>query len=216
MRLLRAGVHFYLVGIIILTLGISLAIISMLGTSPYDALLVGLFRSFGLTIGTWEVVVGTVMILGNALAEKKRPEYFAFITSVITGIGIDSWLFILRLFIVPDAWLGQWICLVLSIIFTGLGIAIYLQSEVAPNPMDRSMLVVSNLTGWNVTYSRALINVILVITAFFFGGAIGIGTLLNAVLTGVIIGYLLPYVSRLRKISLKKLEDPEKRIAEGK
>src|SRR5699024_11715337 len=97
------GVHYYIIGLVILSFGIALAVESMLGTSPFDALLVGLYRTFGLTIGSWEVVVGFVMIVGNALAERKRPEYFAFITSLITGIGIDSWLVILRLFDITNS-----------------------------------------------------------------------------------------------------------------
>jgi len=215
LRLVKKGVHFYIAGLIILSLGISLAIQSMLGTSPYDALLVGLYRTFGLTIGSWEIVVGFAMVIGNALAERKRPEYFALITSFVTGIGIDSWLFFLRIWVVPDAWLGQWICLLLSVFLTGLGIAIYLQSEIAPNPMDRSMLIVAKFTGWNMTFSRLAISVVLVITAFFFDGAIGIGTLLNALFVGLIINLLLPYTAKLRKASLRKLPEPEKNFAEG-
>lgn len=212
LRLRKAGVHYYLLGLIILTLGIALSIQSMLGTSPFDALLVGLYRTFGLTIGSWEIVVGLAMVIGNALAERKRPEYFALITSFITGIGIDSWLFFLRMWVVPEAWLGQWICLVLSIILTGLGIAIYLQSQVAPNPMDRSMLIVSKFTGWNVTYSRLVINIILVVTAFFFNGAIGIGTLFNAIFAGMFINLFLPYISQHRKATLEKLSKLEARV----
>lgn len=215
LRLVKKGVHFYIAGLIILSLGISLAIQSMLGTSPYDALLVGLYRTFGLTIGSWEIVVGFAMVIGNALAERKRPEYFALITSFVTGIGIDSWLFFLRIWVVPDAWLGQWICLLLSVFLTGLGIAIYLQSEIAPNPMDRSMLIVAKFTGWNMTFSRLAISVVLVITAFFFDGAIGIGTLLNALFVGLIINLLLPYTAKLRKASLRKLPELEKNFAEG-
>src|SRR5699024_7903567 len=158
-----AGIHFYLIGLIILSLGIALAVMSMLGASPYDSLLVGLYRTFGLSIGSWEVVVGAFMIIGNALVERKRPEYFAFITSLITGIGIAIWIFILYLSYVPEAWLGQSIFFTLSVILTGLGIAINLQSQVAPNPMDRSMLVVADLTGWNVTVSRAAISVVFVV-----------------------------------------------------
>lgn len=56
MTLLKKGLHFYLFGLIILTLGIALSVLSLLGTSPFDALLVGLFRTFGLTIGSWENV----------------------------------------------------------------------------------------------------------------------------------------------------------------
>ncbi|MBP1949723.1 YczE/YyaS/YitT family protein [Virgibacillus litoralis] len=198
MRLIRAGIHFYLIGIFILTLGIALTIQSALGASPFDALLVGLHRTFGLTIGSWEIVVGLSMVLCNAVAEKKRPEYFAILTSLVTGIGIDTWLFILGNWIVPGTWLGQSITLGLGIILIGLGVAFYLQSDIAPNPMDRSMLIVSDLTGWKVTYSRALISGGLVILAFFFNGAIGIGTLVNALISGVLISFFLPYVKGLK------------------
>ncbi|HLS65414.1 MAG TPA: YitT family protein [Pseudogracilibacillus sp.] len=207
MRLKEVGVHFYFVGLIVLTLGIAFAVNSSLGTSPFDALLVGLFRTFGLTIGSWEIVVGLSMVLGNALLERKRPEYFALITSLVTGIGIDSWLFVLNLFSTPNTLIGKSIYLALSLVLSGLGIAIYLQSQVAPNPMDRSMLIVAKLTGMSVTYSRALINIALVILALFFGGAIGIGTLINALIAGAIIHYFLPMTTRMRERSLASLEE---------
>ena len=201
----KHGIHFYFIGLITLTLGIALAVQSQLGTSPFDALLVGLFRTFGLSIGSWEVVVGFSMIIGNALLERKRPEYFALITSVVTGIGIDTWLFIIGDIITPQTWMTQSLCIIFSLFFTGLGIAIYLQSLVAPNPMDRSMIIVANLTGWGMTASRALISVVLVIIAFFFDGAIGIGTLANALLAGMIIQYFLPPFEKMREKSLAKL-----------
>ncbi|WP_077324685.1 YczE/YyaS/YitT family protein [Virgibacillus siamensis] len=199
MRFIRDGIHFYFIGIVILTLGIALTIQSALGASPFDALLVGLHRTFGLTVGSWEIVVGFSMIVGNALAMKKRPEYLALITSLVTGIGIDSWLILLRDWIDPAAWPGQSIALTVGIILIGLGVAFYLQSNFAPNPMDRTMLVISDLTGWNVTYSRAAISGVLVIVAYLFGGAIGIGTLINALISGVIISLFLPYVKALRR-----------------
>lgn len=194
MRLLRAGIHFYLIGIIILTFGIALTILSTLGASPFDSLLVGLHRTFGLTVGSWEIVVGFAMVVGNALAEKKRPEYVALLTSFLTGIGIDSWLFLLRDWVIPVTWISEWITLIMGIILIGLGVALYLQSKIAPNPMDRSMLIVSDMTGWNVTYSRAAISVGLVILAFLFDGAIGIGTLINGLFSGVVISFFIPYV----------------------
>src|SRR5690625_93834 len=116
-------------GLIILTLGITLTIQSALGTSPFDALLVGLYRTFGLTIGSWEIVVGTTMLLLNALAEKKRPEFMAFLTSFLTGIGIDTWLFMIEDPISPTTWTGQTVVLLLGLILSALGIATYLQSR---------------------------------------------------------------------------------------
>src|SRR5699024_12381958 len=115
---------------------------------------------------------------------RKRPEFFALITSVVTGIGIDTWLFIIGDIITPQTWMTQSLCIVFSLFFTGLGIAIYLQSLVAPNPMDRSMIIVAYLTGWGMTASRALISVILVFIAFYFDVAIGICSLAHELLYG--------------------------------
>src|SRR5690625_4518995 len=90
LRLLKTGFHFYMIGIVILTFGIALSIQSTLGTSPFDALLVGLHRTIGLSIGSWEIVVGFAMVLGIAVIVKKRPVYFALITSLINGLCRDS------------------------------------------------------------------------------------------------------------------------------
>src|SRR5699024_7115497 len=145
------------------------------------------------------------MLIGNALDEKKKSEFYAILTSLITGIGIDSWLFLLGNWVIPVTWLGQSVCLGLGIIFTGMGVASYLQSNFAPNPMDRSMLVVSELTGWSVSYSRALISVILVLFAYFFAGGIGVMTLINALVSGLLIGFFVPYVEAIK---MRRVQNP--------
>ncbi|MEW9670478.1 YitT family protein [Ammoniphilus sp. 3BR4] len=199
MELILRRFTFYTLGILILTFGIALSILSNLGTSPFDALLVGLYRSFGLTIGSWEIVVGLLMVICNALAEKRRPEYLALLTSFITGIGIDLWMYLLADWLHPITILSRTICLVMGMVVGGLGIAINLQSNFAPNPMDRSMQVVRNLTGLNFAISRALISIVLVLLAFMFGGPIGVGTILSALFTGVMISFFMPLVALDKK-----------------
>jgi uncharacterized membrane protein YczE len=190
---------FFVLGILILTLGIALTIQSKLGTSPFDALLVGLYKTFGLSIGSWEIVVGLSMVMLNALGQWRRPEYWALLTSLITGICIDFWLIIGGGWVHPDTIIPQFICLILGIVLSGLGIAIYLQADFAPNPIDRSMLVVQHLTGLNLALSRMIINVVLVVLAFAFNGPIGIGTIITALISGAIIKWFMPYGARLVK-----------------
>ncbi|SFF65358.1 hypothetical protein SAMN05216353_104122 [Halobacillus alkaliphilus] len=198
LRIWQRGLY-YSLGIILLTLGIALTIESHLGTSPFDALLVGLYRSFGLTIGSWEIVVGLTIILFNAAAQRKRPELLALATSLLTGIGIDIWLWIIRsndLILSPNL-MAQILCLLTGILFASSGIAINLQADFAPNPFDRMMLVVRKLTGWTITTSRVLISVLLVIAAALFGGAIGVGTILITLLSGPAIHGFMNLVNRL-------------------
>ncbi len=198
LRIWQRGLY-YSLGIILLTLGIALTIESHLGTSPFDALLVGLYRSFGLTIGSWEIVVGLTIILFNAAAQRKRPELLALATSLLTGLGIDLWLWIIRsndLMLSPNL-MAQILCLLTGILFASLGIAINLQADFAPNPFDRMMLVVRKLTGWTITTSRVLISILLVIAAALFGGAIGVGTILITLLSGPAIHGFMNLVNRL-------------------
>ncbi|WP_173916719.1 YitT family protein [Halobacillus sp. Marseille-Q1614] len=204
---------FYFVGIIIMTLGIALTIHSQLGTSPFDALLVGLYRTFGLTIGSWEIVVGFSMILFNAIAEKKKPEYFAVVTSLITGFFIDVWVFSTEHWLNPETLFTQFICLGFGIFFAGLGIAVNLQADFAPNPFDRTMLVVRKLTGLNVSISRALISVVLTIIAFIFNGPIGVGTVIIMLFSGVLIHFFMPYVARFDEMMIKQNGPIEKQRA---
>lgn len=190
----RAG--YYFSGLLILTLGIALTVLGGLGTSPFDALLVGLYRTFGLTIGSWEIVVGISMIIFNAIAEKRKPEMLAIVTSLITGLGIDFWVFTLDGFVMPEAVWTQSIVFFLGMVISALGISINLQADFAPIPFDRMMLVIRDLTGWNVTISRAAISVVLVLLAVYFNGAVGIGTLIIMVLSGVFIQYFMAGIQK--------------------
>ncbi|EOQ34301.1 hypothetical protein KQ1_00809 [Bacillus cereus BAG3O-1] len=65
---------FYVVGILILTLGISFTIQSDLGTSPFDALLVGLSQNVELTVGSWEIILAILLIGCNSCLKRQRPE----------------------------------------------------------------------------------------------------------------------------------------------
>ncbi|MBB5174300.1 YczE/YyaS/YitT family protein [Texcoconibacillus texcoconensis] len=184
---------FFFTGIFILALGIALTIHSNLGTSPFDALQVGLYINFGLTVGSWEIFLGTCFVILNALLQWKKPEYLCIVTSLFTGVCIDFWLFMTP-WVQPEHIITQFIVLLFGLIFMGLGIAVNLQADFAPNPMDRTMLVIKKLTGLNVTVSRGIISIVLVILAFILSGPIGIGTVLSALFGGMIIQSFMPYV----------------------
>jgi uncharacterized membrane protein YczE len=202
---------FYVGGILILTLGIVFTIQSKLGTSPFDALLVGLHRTVGLTVGSWEIVLGIVMIGFNALAQKQKPEYLALLTAFITGLGIDLWLILLRDVVQPSTILIQSLIFSLGLIAVCLGIATYLKANFAPIPIDRMMLVIRQLTGWSLTISRTLINIVLVILAYLFNGPIGVGTLLTLLLSGIIINFFMEYLERLESKNKPRLIEQQDR-----
>ncbi|EFI67880.1 YyaS [Lysinibacillus fusiformis ZC1] len=188
---------FYVVGILILTLGISLTIQSKLGTSPFDALLVGLSKNVGLTVGSWEILLALLLIGSNSLLARTRPEILGLLTALITGIGIDIWLFLLHDVVSPDLWFSQAVCFITGLVIVGLGTATYLHTNFAPIPVDRLTLIIKELTRKTVFFSRTLIYILFLMLAIIFNGPIGVGTLLTVFLGGYILHFFMPITGRI-------------------
>lgn len=188
---------FYVMGILILTLGISFTIQSDLGTSPFDALLVGLSINVGLTVGSWEIIIAIILIGCNSLLKRQRPEVLGLATAFITGVGIDMWLFLLHNLITPEEWVSKVVYFGIGLVVIGLGTAIYLQTNFAPIPVDRLTLIIQELTRTNIFLSRTFIYLVFLIMSFIFNGPIGIGTILSVCFGGLILNYFMPHTKRV-------------------
>jgi uncharacterized protein len=188
---------FYVFGILLLTLGISFTIQSDLGTSPFDALLVGLSIHVGLTVGSWEVIIALLLIGCNSLLKRQKPEFSGLLTAFITGIGIDMWLFLLHPFVTPELWYSKAVCFGIGLVIIGLGTATYLHTNFAPIPVDRLTIIIKEITRTNIFFSRTIIYLVFLIMAIILNGPIGIGTLLTVCLGGLILNYFMPFTEKV-------------------
>ncbi|MGX1082885.1 putative membrane protein YczE [Bacillus sp. SLBN-57] len=167
---------FYVIGILILTLGIAFTIQSDLGASPFDALLVGLAVHAGLTVGSWEVIIALLLIGCNSFLKRQRPEVSGLLTAFITGIGIDMWLFLLHFFVTPEQWYN---------------------TNFASMPIDRLTFIIKELTGTNIFFSRTIIYLVFLTAAVMLKGPIGIGTLLTVCLGGLALHLFMPFAGKV-------------------
>ncbi|MGM0749419.1 YczE/YyaS/YitT family protein [Bacillus atrophaeus] len=188
---------FYVLGILILTLGISFTIQSDLGTSPFDAVVVGLSKNVGLTVGSWEIIIAFILICCNSFLKRQRPEILGLLTAFITGIGIDMWLFLLHNLLTPDLWYSKVICFGIGLVVIGLGTATYLHTNFAPIPVDRLTLIIKELTRTNIFFSRTFIYLLFLIVAIILNGPIGVGTLLTVCLGGLILNSFMPFTEKI-------------------
>ncbi|MCY8515916.1 YczE/YyaS/YitT family protein [Bacillus atrophaeus] len=187
----------YVLGIFILTLGISFTIQSDLGTSPFDAVVVGLSKNVGLTVGSWEIIIAFILICCNSFLKRQRPEVLGLLTAFITGIGIDMWLFLLHFFVTPELWYSKVICFGIGLVVIGLGTATYLHTNFAPIPVDRLTLIIKELTRTNIFFSRTFIYLVFLIAAMILNGPIGVGTLLTVCLGGIILNSFMPFTEQI-------------------
>ncbi|WP_051289599.1 YczE/YyaS/YitT family protein [Paenibacillus massiliensis] len=198
----RAGTLRYIwfvIGIMILTLGVSLTIQSNLGASPFDALLVGLSQEVGLTVGSWELIIAIILIAFNAWLERRRPEILGLLSAFLTGLGIDMWLWGLEKILTPDPWslwINQLLCFAAGLVITGLGTAIYLVTRMAPIPVDRLTLNLQKLLHTNIQLSRTLVYILFLSLALLLHGPIGLGTILTVCFGGWILGFFMSFTGR--------------------
>jgi len=197
-----ANFAFFLLGIMGLALGISLTILSGLGTSPFDAVLAGLSIKVGLTVGSWEVLLAVLMIGCNSLLTRHRPEVLGLVTAVITGAGIDLWLFLLGSLITLEIWSAKAICFIFGLVLIGAGTATYLLTNFAPIPIDRLTLIIKDLTRTDLFVSRTLIYLGCLIVAFLVGGPIGIGTVLTVCFGGWILNFFMKPIGKALNMAL--------------
>ncbi|MEC1634993.1 YitT family protein [Bacillus mojavensis] len=187
----------YVLGIFILTLGISFTIQSDLGTSPFDAVVVGLSKNVGLTVGSWEIIIAFILICCNSFLKRQRPEVMGMLTAFLTGIGIDMWLFLLHNLLTPDLWYSKVICFGIGLVVIGLGTATYLHTNFAPIPVDRLTFIIKELTRTNIFFSRTFIYLLFLIAAIILNGPVGVGTLLTVCLGGIILNSFMPFTEQI-------------------
>jgi len=186
----------YAGGILLLTLGIALTIQSSLGASPFDALLVGLSLNVGLSVGSWEMILASVLICVNALLSKQKPEVLGLLTAFITGLGIDVWLFLLESWAPFEIWYSKLCCYGIGLIIIGVGTSAYLHTNFAPIPIDRLTLIIQKLVKTNLFLARTLIYFTFLLAAMILNGPIGVGTLLTVFLGGVLLNFFMPITKR--------------------
>ncbi len=187
---------FYGTGLLVLTLGIASTIVAGVGTSPFDALLVGMAQNVGLTPGSWEFLVGLGLITINAIIMKKRLNLLALMTAFLTGAGIDLWLLVYRHTWQPEEMLGQWLVFLIGVVIVGFGISTYLQSRFAPMPLDESMLMLREMFKMKMWMAKMALSVMFLILAWLVDGPIWLGTIIVVFMSGPVIGLFYPVMER--------------------
>lgn len=195
---------FFIAGLLILALGITLTIKGqLLGIGPWDVLHVGLYLNFGLTIGSWSIITGFVIVIATAIGTKSLPKIGTWLNMLVVGIFIDffNWL-------LPDLtqYLGQTVFFVAGVLIMGLGIGIYVAPNIGAGPRDSIMLLIVEKTGWSVKRVRTSIEIVVGVAGWILGGPIGIGTVIIAITLGQIVHITLPMTSRWLQLCMKEIE----------
>ncbi|NMD68957.1 membrane protein [Bacillus sp. DNRA2] len=188
---------YYLIGLSIACLGVSLIIHSGVGAGPWDIVNIGLTEKVGLTLGTWMALFQAFFLFVNAALLKKRPEFAAFITLVIWGLFIDFWMEIIfkDVDLSAAAPLEKWGVFIGGVVLIGMGVGVYLTSNLPKMPYDGTMVALSKKFNISFTISRTFLEGTAVLLSFVVGGSVGVGV--GTIIIFLIIGQLIQFFHKL-------------------
>ncbi|WP_413367976.1 YczE/YyaS/YitT family protein [Lysinibacillus sp. 3P01SB] len=165
---------FFLLGIIVLSFGITLTIkAKLIGVGSWDVLHIGLAETAGLTIGSWSIIVGLLILAVDSAVMKRFPKMGTFLDMFLAGIFIDVFNSILPS---VDGFFPQLIAFCFGLFFLGFGSGMYIVANLGVGPRDTLMLLVTHKLGWSVGRARTTMEITVAVLGFFLGGPIGIGT----------------------------------------
>lgn len=198
---------FYVVGLVVVSLGITMTIKGYrLGVGPWDVFHIGLQQNLGLTIGSWSIIAGLVIIAVTALYMKKWPQIGTWLNMLLLGLFIDffNW-------IIPDfeSLLGQTIIFVLGVVVMSYGVGIYVSPNIGAGPRDSLMLIFVEKFDISIKVVRTLIEVTVALLGWILGGPVGAGTIIIALFIGQFVQFTLP---QSRKLLLKLAKETDESI----
>ncbi|WP_404333245.1 YitT family protein [Mesobacillus maritimus] len=196
----------YLVGLLVMALGVVFLLKSNLGSPPWDVLHVGLYYNFGLTIGSWSILAGVVILTLSAIIAKEIPQIGAFTNMLLVGTFIDLYFF-LPFLVTPNHLIGRIIMFGVGLLLLGYGMGLYISAQFGAGPRDSLMIAVADRTGWSIRSVRSVIELVALFVGWRLGGPVFWGTIVFSISIGPISGFALPQCKRFTDFWLGKLKD---------
>jgi uncharacterized membrane protein YczE len=184
--LIRRLVQLY-IGLALYGFGIGLQVASGLGNDPWDVFHQGLARITGLSIGTWIVIVGVLVML-MWIPLRQRPGLGTVSNAVLIGVFAD-----LTLWLLPDPQTlpVRWAYLIGAVVVGGFATGCYLGAGLGPGPRD-GLTTGLAARGHSIRVVRTGIELTVLAVGWLLGGTVGIGTLVYAVAIGPLTHVFIP------------------------
>ena len=198
-----------LVGLAIAHLGVTLFLLSDLGSDPFNVLVQGIFRQLGklpflsfLTHGQTHIAISLLIILILLIVDRSYVKIGTLLCMILGGPIIDFFTWLLQLILPADLSLvWRIVMLVLGCVILAYGMTIVIKSDAGTGPNDLVAVVISDKTKVKFWIIRLAVDAVFAGLGFLLGGTVGAGTIVCVALVGPVAGIFLPLNEKMvRKI----------------
>ena len=202
-----------LIGLAIAHLGVTLFILSDLGSDPFNVLVQGIFRTLSritgwslLTHGRVHIAVSLLIIFVLLFVDRSYVKLGTVLCMVCGGPIIDGYSLLLGpAFARMESLPARIALLALGCVILAYGMTVVIKSDAGTGPNDLVAVVLSDKIKKPFSIVRIVVDVCFVAAGWLLGGVFGVGTVICAGLVGPVAGIFLPVNERLVQRILKKL-----------
>lgn len=187
----------YIIGLFIMTVGISFSVKANLGVSPVSSIPYTVTLITGLEMGKATILFHVFLIIIQLIILRKdfKPKnYLQIAAAVMFGYFTDFSNNLMRFLPDSDNMALRLLFIIISIILVAYGIHLYLPSDIIPLAGEGVMQAVSDKTKIEFPKVKISFDITMVVVSFIAciiilgsTGSVGAGTIISAILVGLVI-----------------------------
>ena len=188
-----------LVGLTVAHLGVTLFLLSELGTDTFTVFIQGLSVVFGLTVGTVHVIVLCILMVVMLLTTKGYVKPGTVVCAFCGGPIIDFFTWLFGNYINGDSSIViRAVSMVAGCVILSAGMSIVINSNAGTGPNDLVAVILSDkIEKVEFRWVRVGCDLFFVVLGFLLGGTVGVGTIVAVCLTGPLVQFWLPVTRKL-------------------
>lgn len=193
-------------GLIICGIGVGIFLYSSLGVDPASVFELGIGNVFHISYGTSAAAINVVILVIVFFLDKSYINIASILAIFGIGYTADLINFVLGIFLKGEQHIIiRLVMIVIGLLVMSTGIAAYIRADLGVGAIDLVSEIISDKLKISYRGVRVAADVVFVAVGFALGGAVGIGTVLAAFMTGPAIQFLRPYVYKFTdKILIKE------------
>ena len=196
-----------LVGLVIAHLGVTLFLLSNLGSDPFNVFVQGLYKTISkvikgsfITHGRVHMVISFIIIIILLKVDSTYIKIGTVLCMVCGGPIIDMFNFILNPILGGfDNIIIRMIISMCGCIILAYGMTIVIKSEAGTGPNDLVALAISEKKNTPFSITRIVVDGFFTVIGFLLSATVGLGTVICMVLVGPIAGKFLPINEKMVK-----------------
>ena len=198
-------------GLVIAHLGVTLFLLSDLGSDPFNVFVQGLFRSLTgkgglpfLSHGRTHVAISLLIVAVLLFVDRSYVKIGTALCMLFGGPIIDFFTLLLQPLLAGGSMPLRLLLTTAGCVILAYGMTIVIRSDAGTGPNDLVALVISEKTGFRFSLTRITVDALFALGGWLLGGTAGLGTLVCMFLVGPTAGVFLPINGRLVEAAVSR------------